>query len=132
MSNKAAPFGLHLMLEAYNCPAGVLEDANLLYKVLDELPGKIEMTKMTLPYLVFTPGGHQKDPGGWSGFVIIQESHIALHTFIRRRFVTIDVYSCKEFDLDLTIDYFKEMFRTDDIEYKVEVRGTRYPDENID
>lgn len=132
MSHKTQTFGLHLMLEAYNCSPKALNDANILYRVLDELPAKINMTKMTLPYVVSTPGNGDKDPGGWSGFVMIQESHIALHTFVKRGFVTIDVYSCKEFDTEKALQYFKDMFKTDDIEYKIEARGTRYPEENID
>jgi S-adenosylmethionine decarboxylase len=129
---KSAPFGQHLMLEAYNCPTSVLNDANIAYKILDELPGKIGMTKMTLPYVVHTDGNNAKDPGGWSGFVIIQESHISLHTFARRGFVTADVYSCKEFDAKLAVAYFKKTFQTEDVDYKIEVRGDRYPEENID
>lgn len=129
---KNTPFGKHLTLEIYGCPSEILNDASILYKALDELPAKIDMTKLTLPYIVFTPGNHERDPGGWSGFVIIQESHISLHTFARRRFVTIDVYSCKDFDVDIAISYFKNVFRSDDVEYNVEVRGTRYPDENLE
>lgn len=131
-SKKNPPFGKHLTLELYGCSPEVLNDATRLYKALDELPAKIKMTKLTLPYLVFTPGNNEKDPGGWSGFVIIMESHISLHTFVKRRFVTIDVYSCSDFDENIAVHYFKEIFRSDDAEYNVEVRGTRYPEENID
>lgn len=129
---KPQPFGPHLMLEAYNCPPEVLNDANLAYKILDELPEKIKMHKMIKPYVVFAEGNGHKDPGGWSGFVLIQESHISLHTFIKRRFVTVDVYSCKDFDIEFAIQYFKDMFKTDDVEYTIEMRGKRYPQENID
>ena len=125
------PFGLHLMLEAYNCPIEVLDDANIAYRILDELPAKIGMTKLTLPYVIHADDNGKNDPGGWTGFVLIAESHISLHTFAKRGFVTVDVYSCKEFDTDLAVNYFKEMFKTHDVEYKVEVRGERYPSENI-
>jgi len=120
------------MLEAYNCPPEVLNDANLAYKILDELPEKIGMHKLIKPYVVFAEGNEKKDPGGWSGFVIIQESHVSLHTFIKRRFVTVDVYSCRDFDTDFAIEYFKKMFKTDDVDFVIEQRGKRYPEENID
>lgn len=131
-NHKTTPFGLHLMLEAYNCSPKSLNDANLVYKILDELPEKLGMRKLIKPYVVCAEGNGKKDPGGWTGFVIIQESHISLHTFVKRRFITIDVYSCKEFDTDKATAYFKKMFGTKDIESIVEVRGTRYPTENID
>lgn len=130
--NKTAPFGLHLMVEIYNCPREVLDDANVAYKVLDELPAKIDMHKLTLPYVVRAVGNDHKDPGGWSGFVIIEESHIALHTFAKRGFVTLDVYTCKEqFDTDAALNFFKDVFKSDDIEFKVETRGEKYPEKNI-
>lgn len=131
MSDQNPPFGVHLMLEAYHCPPSVLDDANILYTILDELPGKIDMTKLTLPYVVHAPGTTPKDSGGWSGFVIIAESHISLHTFVNRGYVTVDVYSCKEFDTDFAVSYFKKTFQTDDIDYKVELRGERFPPEDI-
>jgi S-adenosylmethionine decarboxylase len=130
-ANKSTPFGQHLMLEAYNCPEAILDDANVAYKILDELPTKIGMTKMTLPYVVHAEGNGHKDPGGWTGFVLIAESHISLHTFAKRGYVTVDVYSCKEFDIDSAVNYFKKAFQTDDVEYKVEIRGERYPEKNI-
>jgi len=50
----------------------------------------------------------KKDPGGWSGFVIIAESHISIHTFPARRFVSIDVYTCKNgLKKDFIIFYYQ-------------------------
>jgi len=132
MKPEDKPFGLHLMLEAYNCPPEVLNDANLAYKILDEVPAKIGMKKLIKPYVVFAEPNGKRDPGGWSGFVIVQESHVSLHTFIKRRFVTVDVYSCKEFNPDVAIEYFRKAFKTDELEYHVEVRGLKYPPANID
>ncbi len=129
---KNKPFGLHLMLEAYGCPTEILNDMNTVYKILDDLPSHIGMHKLMEPYVISAKGNDQRDPGGWSGFVIIQESHISIHTFVKRGFVTADVYSCKEFDTQFAIDYFKKALKTDDIEYSIEERGKRYPPDNID
>lgn len=129
---KKTPFGMHLMLDAYECDSAALKDANTIYEVLDELPTLIGMTKMTKPYIVFTEGNNKKDPGGWSGFVLIEESHISIHTFVRRRFFTFDIYSCKEFDTDKAIEYLKKRFKTNDVEYSIENRGKRYPEENLE
>lgn len=129
---RITPFGLHVMLEAYDCDPTTLNDDNLVFNLLDKLPDKIGMNKLITPQVVHTPGNDKRDPGGWSGFVIIQESHISVHTFVKRRFVTADVYSCKDFDPYIAIEYFKKVFKTDDIEYGIEQRGIKYPAENID
>ena len=129
--SKTEIFGLHLMLDMYGCDPQLLNDANFLYTVLDDLPEKINMRKLTKPYLVTTPGNGQKDPGGWSGFVIIEESHISVHTFVKRGFITIDVYSCQQFDTELALSYFKEKFKSEDVEVYIQKRGLKYPAENI-
>ena len=63
---------------------------------------------------------------------MIQESHISLHTFIKRRFITADVYSCKKFDTKKVISYFKKAFKTQDVEFYIETRGKKYPQKDID
>src|SRR3989344_3263678 len=100
------------MMDAYDCDKKVLDDANLLYKLLDELPTKLGMRKMIKPYIVSTEGNNAKDPGGWSGFVLIEESHISFHTFVKRGFVTIDIYSCKQFDTEIAVEYLKKFFKS--------------------
>ena len=124
-------FGPHLMIDAYACNKKVLNDANGIYAMLDELPPYIGMRKLTLPYVVHAEANTKNDPGGWSGFVIIQESHISIHTFPARRFATIDVYSCKPFDTDAAVAYFKKMLKTTQLDIFLQQRGTQYPAKNI-
>ena len=119
-------------MDLYDCDPKTLNDKNLVKNVLDILPEKLGMKKLMEPYVLFANPNAQKDPGGWSGFVVIQESHISIHTFIKRRFVTIDVYSCKEFDVKEAIDYFKKTFNTNEAEIYEEKRGRKYPEKDID
>ena len=130
-TKESVPFGLHLMVDAYKCDPAVLNDANTLYKVLDTIPELLHMKKMIKPYVVTTPGNGQHDPGGWSGFVIIEESHVSLHTFVKKGFVTLDVYSCQMFDTEPPLKYIREVFKTNDLEVYTQVRGQKYPSENI-
>lgn len=129
---KQVPFGLHLTFDAYNCDKEALNDKSLVYDILDNLPEKIGMRKLMKPHVLFAQANKKRDPGGWSGFVMIQESHISLHTFIKRRFVTADVYSCKIFNTKRVINYFKKAFKTKEIDHKVGVRGKKYPSKDID
>ena len=85
---------------------------------------------MIKPYIVRTLGNSAHDPGGWSGFILIEESHISFHTFVKRRFVTVDIYTCKHFDTDFAVNFLKKFFKTNKIETIVVVRGKNYPSEN--
>ena len=129
--NKQIPFGIHLMFDAYDCDVKSLEDANLLYNLLEKLTKDLGMKPMIKPYIVRTPGNDKRDPGGWSGFILIEESHISFHTFVRRKFVTVDIYTCKSFDTDLAIKELKEYFKSEKAETIIEVRGKNYPPENL-
>lgn len=131
---KTIQFGYHLTLDFYGCDKSQLNSMRNCYNALEGLVDVLGM-KPLIPPLIIAADGNQdhggKDPGGYSGFIIIAESHISLHTFVKRGFVSIDVYSCKIFDKNKAIEYFKEAFSPKDIEMNFVNRGTRYPAENI-
>lgn len=129
-SAKSSPFGLHLLLEAYDCDEKTLDSERLVRKILSDLPIQIGMRKLAEPHVLKAAPNGKRDPGGWTGFVLIHESHISLHTFIKRGFVTADVYSCKEFDAMKAVDYFRKSFKTKDVQYAIIQRGIKYPPEN--
>ena len=88
-------FGEHLMIDGYGGKEEKLNDNNLVMRCLDELPKMMGMKKLSKPQVFSAPDNFKKDPGGWSGFVVVMESHISIHTFPKRGFVSIDVYTCK-------------------------------------
>jgi len=121
-------FGPHLMLDGYGCARAKLEDLNLVYRILDELPARIRMTKIMPPY-VFKYSGLKPEDWGLSGFVLIAESHISIHTFPEKQFVSVDIFSCKDFDATFAADYFKTAFHMVKVETNVLDRGTEFPKE---
>ena len=73
-----------------------------------------------------------KDPGGWTGVVVIMESHISIHTFPKRGFMSADVYTCRNgLDKELITDYFKKVFGLKEVEINFIKRGTKYPSQDI-
>ncbi|HIH88557.1 TPA: hypothetical protein HA344_05030 [Candidatus Bathyarchaeota archaeon] len=85
--------GLHLMLD------GVMREPvtrETVDAILRELPSRIGMKILAGPVVV---AGHPINPG-WTGFVVIDKSHIAIHTFTEGNRISIDVYSCQPFDAD--------------------------------
>lgn len=125
-------FGEHLTLDGYGGNKAKLNTKELVLSCLTELPKILEMKVLGKPEVYYAEGNDKKDPGGWSGFVVIAESHISLHTFPERKFVSADVYTCKSgLDIDLIVDYFTKKFDLQDIEKHLIKRGTRYPDHNL-
>ena len=67
------------------------------------------MEKLTEPVVKYAEPRNMKDSGGYSGFVMIVESHISIHTFPKKKFVSIDAYTCKdEMDKETIEKYFRE------------------------
>jgi S-adenosylmethionine decarboxylase len=119
-------FGPHLMMDGYGCDKKKLQDLNLIYRLLDELPTRIGMTKIMPPY-VFKYSGLRPEDWGLSGFVLIAESHISIHTFPEKKFVSVDIFSCKAFDADFATAYLKDAFAMSKVETHVLDRGTEFP-----
>jgi S-adenosylmethionine decarboxylase len=116
------------MLDGYGCDQKRLQDLNLIYRILDELPARIGMTKLMPPY-VFKYSGVKPEDWGLSGFVLIAQSHLSIHTFPEKRFVSVDIFSCKTFDLEFAGEYLKEAFDMEKSECHVLDRGTEFPKE---
>lgn len=116
------------MLDGYGCARARLEDLDLIYRVLDELPPKIRMTRIMPPY-VFKYSGLKPEDWGISGFVLIAESHISIHTFPEKGFVSVDIFSCKSFEVDLAKAYLENAFGITKVEANVLDRGTEFPKE---
>ncbi len=132
METKTINFGEHLTIDGYNGNFDRLNDKDLVLKVLNDLPEILGMKKLSKPEVYFAPDNDKNDPGGWSGFVVIAESHISLHTFPKRLFISADVYTCKSnLDSKTIIDYFTEAFKLSDAETNFIKRGTRYPLKNL-
>lgn len=125
-------FGEHLMIDGYGGSEAKLNDPAIVMRCVRELPDILEMHILTEPVLKEAPDNHIKDPGGWSAFVMIAESHISVHTFPKRGFVSIDIYTCRNgLDQELIKKYFADAFDLAELEVNFVIRGKRYPEHNI-
>jgi S-adenosylmethionine decarboxylase len=100
---------LHLIVDGYGGDPRTLRDSDLVYGFLDACPDEIHMTKIAPPQ-VYTYRGKRPEDWGLSGFVLIAESHISVHTFPDRGHVNVDIFSCKSFDVEDALAVVKETF----------------------
>ncbi len=125
-------FGEHLTIDGYGGEEKLLNDKDIVLSCLYDLPVQLGMKLLSEPIVYHAEDNGIKDPGGWTGIVTIAESHISVHTFPKRGFVSADVYTCKEgMNTDFILDFFKRKFALQDIETHFLKRGTRYPDHNL-
>jgi S-adenosylmethionine decarboxylase len=115
---------VHLMLELYGCDRSLLTNEELIRRVLDEYPARVDMERVSPVHLYNIETSNPLD-AGLSGFVVIAQSHISLHAWPEYGEVDIDICSCKEFSQEDAIAFAKEMFQTEDVETHFVVRGSR-------
>lgn len=120
-------FGPHLLLEAYGSPKERLSDIGLISNLLDIYPEKLEMHKIMPPYVFKYDGGQVKEDWGISGVVLIAESHIALHTFPEKEFFTLDIFSCKDFNIRKAVDMVLDVLTPVHFDETVITRGREFP-----
>ncbi len=94
--------GRHFLLE------GVIGDDVVLAAIhfSDFLRRIVDLVDMSP---IMDPSIRCIDRETWSGLVILAESHAAFH--IERRWLFLDVFSCKPFDATPIIGYAREVFR---------------------
>ena len=124
------PFGYSYYLDMYDCREGVADDLELHYRFLERVVDKIGMTRMSQPVVMHGPtkNGDEiyPDKAGVSGWVPLIESGIQIHSMEPKRFITLDVYSCNNFDSEIIYNYAKECFGFTDSEHNFFVRGRIY------
>ena len=120
-------FGPHLLLEGYGSPKEKLSDVGMISDLLDIFPSKLTMTKIMPPYVFKYDGGEIKEDWGISGVVLIAESHIALHTFPEKGFFTLDIFSCKDFDVRVAVDFVMENLAPIHFDETIFNRGREFP-----
>jgi S-adenosylmethionine decarboxylase len=101
---------MHLIIDGFGDNPKLMQDEQFLYQLLDSYPAQIGMTKISSP-LVFRYVGPRPEDWGISGFVFIAESHISIHTFVERRYINIDVFSCKDFNAEQVTNDLKDKFQ---------------------
>jgi len=117
---------MHLTIDGFGGDRERLSSEVLVSSLLDRYPGEINMTKISTPH-VMTYVGEKADDWGVSGFVLIAESHIAVHTFPDKGYVWVDIFSCKAFDAPDAVERVKTEFGLQSATVRTLERGLEYP-----
>ena len=107
----------HLVLraEVKDCPA---EES--LHEILDWM--KMLITKIDMKLMQGPAISYVDQPGnrGTTCMALIETSHIVIHIWDETDpgLIQLDIYSCKEFELDIVMTHIKEYFNVLKLQYK--------------
>jgi S-adenosylmethionine decarboxylase len=116
---------MHLTIDGFGGNQEKLASQELVRNLLDRLPESIGMTKITVPHVQKYAGDKPED-WGVSGFVMIAESHLSIHTFPERGIVWADLFSCKGFDTEGAVSFLTDAFDLAGAQTRRIPRGLEY------
>ena len=119
---------MHLVIDGFGGNTSKMWDDGLVRQFLTDYPESLEMSRITEPRVLVYDAPKPED-SGVSGFVIIAESHISIHTFPQKSYVNIDIFSCRPFDHDRALEDVKKLFDLEDVQTWLLDRGLEWLDE---
>lgn len=79
--------GTHIVCELSGCNAAMLTDVDAVAKMMEQAALEANATPITKAF-------HRFQPQGVSGVVVIQESHLSIHTWPETGYAAMDFYTC--------------------------------------
>ena len=79
--------GKHLLMDAFECDEGILNDPSLLRRILVEAALDAEMEVLHCYF-------HQFTPQGITGILVLATSHLSIHTWPEENYASLDFYTC--------------------------------------
>lgn len=79
--------GKHIFVELYQCNADLINDVVYIEKCMEEAAHQADATIINTTF-------HHFSPHGVSGVIVIQESHLAIHTWPEFGFAALDIFTC--------------------------------------
>ena len=95
--------GNHILVEFMNCEPQIMNDVVAIER---DMVGAAQKAGATVINSTF----HHFSPYGVSGVVVIQESHLAIHTWPEYGYAAVDLFTCGEMNAWISFDHLKECF----------------------
>lgn len=109
-------FGRHLVVEYHGCDPAILDDAEELREVM-------EAAALNANASIVQTVVHRFTPQGASVVVVVEESHLSIHTWPEVGYAAVDFYTCGECDPILAHEVLAERLHAEESEIVVLHRG---------
>ncbi len=97
--------GVHVIIEMYDCDPNTLKNKDQVEKAFLDIAKKSNAHAIGSFF-------HQFNPHGVSGVVIIEESHLSIHTWPEHGYAAVDYFYCSDdVDIDTALKLFEKYFK---------------------
>lgn len=98
--------GRHILVEFIGCSSEILNDVSAIEKSMIDAAQLAGATVINSTF-------HHFSPFGVSGVVVIQESHLAIHTWPEYQYAAVDLFTCGDtVDPWISFDHLKKAFKS--------------------
>jgi S-adenosylmethionine decarboxylase len=108
--------GQHCTWDVYHADRTRLSFVPHIEQMLHAIIDTLKLAKVSAAFKQF-------EPAGVTGFILLEESHISIHTWPEHNFAAIDVFSCQPFDVEPVNRMLAEMLQSDEIICQTWERG---------
>ena len=117
-SGKGA-LGQHWLIELWDCAPGLLREVEEVERMMRKAAAVAEAHIVSGHF-------HQFSPYGVSGVLVIQESHLTIHTWPEHGYAAVDIFTCSpELRVREAIRQLQQDFGAGSVETKMMARGVR-------
>jgi len=114
---SSKPLGRHILADFYGCRVKDLNDTEYIQSCMHDAAIKANAT-------IVQEDSHKFSPWGVSGVIVIQESHLTIHTWPEYSYASVDLFTCgKKINPWAAFDYLKTTLKCNNVEYSDISRG---------
>ncbi|TWP24235.1 adenosylmethionine decarboxylase [Apibacter muscae] len=97
--------GKHFILDVFECDERSISFVKSIQELCNNLVKVLELKKVEEAYKQF-------QPVGVTGILLLEESHLSIHTWPEKRYAALDVFSCRPFDVTKVEGLVIKCFKT--------------------
>jgi len=87
MSDEPKMLGHHWIVDLHDCPAGLLDDHDLIRNQLKETTDRYGLSLLKIV-------SNQFEPQGVTAVGLLAESHLSIHTWPEHCYAAVDIFTC--------------------------------------
>ncbi|MCB0644746.1 MAG: polyamine aminopropyltransferase, partial [Phaeodactylibacter sp.] len=111
--------GQHLLIEYYDCAEAALDDLKAVEQTMRQAALNMGVTVIQSYF-------HHFEPFGISGVIVIEESHLTVHTWPEYRYAAVDFFTCTpDVQPEAAIELLRSAFQAQRIEQVLHPRGLK-------
>jgi S-adenosylmethionine decarboxylase len=114
------PDGYHLMMELFGCDPEKINSRKFLHLMIKNAVKQAGLTNLGSRF-------HQFDPHGVTGFTLLAQSHISLHSWPEYGYLVLDIFTCGDQEqADSLAGQLLERLRPSRVNRKVVRKGFQF------